>query len=142
LKLVDLLNCIPGLTVVFTPAPSRRAGAAHFLGWFGPAAKAAIPALIEALKSPDESVRGPAAESLGEIHCEPDVIIPLLITYLDDADLNDEAAAALGKFGELAKAAVPKLIPLLKINDKDLQEAVRTALKKIDPEAAAKAGVD
>ena len=67
--------------------------------------------------------------------------MPLLIGYLEDNDLRVEAAEALGDFGSAAKSSVPKLLPLLEIPDKDLRHAVTEALKKIDPEAAAKAGI-
>ena len=140
MALVEKLNGLPGININFTPASSRRGEAAMALGEFGPAAKPAIPALLQALKSNDASVHGAAIAALGKIHAEPGMIIPLLIGYLDDKDLNDEAAEALGNFGNLASSAVPKLVPLLKVPDKDLHHAVVVALKKIDPEAAAKAG--
>jgi HEAT repeat protein len=111
------------------------------LGEFGLAAKPAIPVLLQALKSADSVVHGPAIAALGKIHGEPDTIIPLLMGYLDDKELNDEAATALGNFGSPAKVALPKLIPMLKIPDKDLHNAVALALKQIDPAAAADAGV-
>lgn len=139
--LIGVLNQIPGIWVYATPAPSRRSFAANSIGRFGPAARCAIPVLIQAVKGNDAPVRGTAVSALGEIGCEPDVVIPALIACLGDDDVNDEAAEALGKFGSLAKAAVPKLIPLLKVPDKDLHTAVVEALRKIDPEAAAKAGV-
>ena len=142
LKLIEILNTLPGVSISFITAEGRRASAAMELGLFGPAGKDAIPVLMRAVKGSDPAVRGPAAEALGDIHGQPELVIPLLISCLDDDDLNDEAAGALGKFGELAKAAVPQLIPMLKLPDKDANEAARTALKKIDPEAAAKAGVN
>lgn len=134
LALVAELNSLPCIQINFTPAAGRRSSAVNDLGGFGPAAKAAIPALIQAVKGNDEGTRSSAITALGEIHGEPEVVIPLLITYLDDKDLNDEAADALGKYGTLAKAAVPRLIPLLRIPDKDLQQAVREALKQIEPD--------
>ncbi|MDB6022834.1 MAG: domain containing protein [Pedosphaera sp.] len=106
--------------------------AATYLGEFGPSAAAGIPALTHALK---EGHDGNAATSLGKIHGQPEVIIPLLMTYLDDEDLADEMAEALGNFGPLAKAAVPKLLPLLKARDRDTRQAAIVALKQIDPEA-------
>ena len=140
LTLAEKLNGLPGVNVYFTDADGRRGKAARDLGEFGPAARPAIPALLQALKAKDSAVHGPALTALGEIHCEPDIIIPLLINYLDDSNLNDEAAEALGRFGPAAKPALPKLVPLLKITDKDLHHAVVEALQKIDPKAAAEAG--
>ncbi len=141
LALIDKLNDLPGVTIYFEPADGRRALAARGLGEFGLAAKQAIPVLLQALKSNDTVVHGPAIAALGKIHGDPDTIIPLLMGYLDDKDVNDEAATALGNFGSQAKVALPKLIPMLKIPDKDLHHAVALALQQIDPAAAAQAGV-
>jgi HEAT repeat protein len=141
LALIDKLNTLPGVTIYFEPADGRRALAARGLGQFGLAAKPAIPVLLQALKSTDTAVHGPAIAALGMIHGEPDTIIPMLMGYLDDKELNDEAATALGNFGSQAKVALPKLIPMLKIPDKDLHHAVALAIKQIDPTAAAAAGI-
>ncbi|HSU52677.1 MAG TPA: HEAT repeat domain-containing protein [Candidatus Dormibacteraeota bacterium] len=141
LALVDKLNTLPGVNIYFEPADGRRALAARGLGEFGLATKPAIPVLLQALKSKDTILHGPAVGALGKIHGEPDTIIPLLIGYLDDNELNDEAATALGNFGPQAKAALPKLIPMLEIPNKDLHHALVGALKQIDPTAAAQAGV-
>jgi HEAT repeat protein len=107
----------------------------------GPAAKAAVPPLVQAFKGKDARVRAAAVGALGKIHSDPDDVIPLLMGCLDDDDLNDHAALALGRFGALSKAAIPKLIPLLNGSGKEIRYAARVALKQIDPVAAAKAGV-
>jgi HEAT repeat protein len=141
LALVEKLNNLPGILIYCTPADSRRASAARELGELGLAARAAGPVLLQALTGNDGAVRGAAAVALGKTHCEPERVIPLLMALLDDQELNDEAAEALGEFGPLSKAAVPKLISLLKTPDKDLRHAVKEALKKIDPAAVAEVGV-
>lgn len=138
--LVENLNTLPGVNILFRAADSRRAGAAAGFGEFGPPAEAAVPALLQALQGRDLAVRGPAAVSLGKIRGKPDVVIPLLIRYLEEDDLRESAAEALGEFGSLSKAAVPKLLLLFKVPDKDLHHAVEEALKSIDPDAAAQAG--
>jgi HEAT repeats len=139
LALVDKLNCLPGVVINYIPADRRRATAVDEIGEFGPLAKDAIPVLIQALKGKDGATRPAAARVLGKIHGDPDVVIPLLIDYLSDDDVNASAAEALGDFGPPAKAAVPKLVPLLKPGDKDLLKAVTEALRKIGPEASAEA---
>jgi HEAT repeat protein len=141
LALVEKLNELPGIFILSATADVRRAKAAEAIGELGAAGKSAIPALLQALKSADGAVHPSAVTALGKIRREPETIIPLLIGYLDDKNLNDEAAEALGDFGSRAKAAVPKLVSLLKVQDKDLHVAVVIALKKIDPAAAAAAGV-
>jgi len=141
LSLIETLNGLPGVHIDFATAEPRRAGAAGYLGSIGPPAKTAVPSLIQALKGPDAGLHEPAIAALGKIHSDPDVVIPLLIPYLAKDDVNDEAATALGNYGSLAREAFPKIVPLLHAKDKDARSAARIALKKIDPEAAAKAGV-
>jgi len=141
--LVDGLNHLPGLTVYFTPASGRRAGAAEGLGEFGPRAKAAIPDLVKAVKGGDTAVRGAAAIALGEIHSDPETVIPLLISCFDDSQegVPESAVEAIGGYGSLAKGVVPRLVELLKVHDKGMRHAAGLSLRKIDPEAAAKAGL-
>jgi len=141
LSLVETLNKIPGVQIQFIEAKNRRIGAANALGMIGPPAKAAVPFLVQALKRPDLDLDEAAIRALGGIHSDPEVIIPLLIPYLADNELNDEAATALGNYGSLAKAAIPNIVPLLTGRGKDARGAAIYALKKIDPEAAAMAGV-
>ena len=136
LKVIDALNSLPWITYIDPYlASSRRLKAAFDLGAFGPAGKAAIPALMQAVQSSDSAVNEEAIVSLGKIHSRPDVVIPFLIQYLDDDSRDDEAATALGEFGSLARPAVPKIILLLHSTDDDAQEAAFDALKKIDPVA-------
>ena len=134
-SLVDALNGLPGIFIQYNTASMRRNEAAIDLGAFGPPARAAIPALLRAVQSSDPTVREGAVTSLGKIHSEPEVVIPFLTKYLDDDDLNDEAATALAEFGSLARPAVPKIIPLLHAADDDAQAAAAAALQKIDPVA-------
>jgi len=141
LMLIDALNGLPGVQIYFEQADVRRAWAAGALGDLGPSAAAATPVLIEALKSNHAELHAPAMRSLGRIHSNPEVVIPLLISYMDDKDLNDDAVLALGDFGSLAKPAVPKILPMLKFPDKEARHAAQVALKKIDPAAAVAAGV-
>jgi HEAT repeat protein len=51
------------------------------------------------------------------------------------------AARGLGRFGADAHQAVPALVGLLSDANPFVRDAVSNALKEIDPEAAAKAGV-
>jgi HEAT repeat protein len=141
LFLVQALNQLPSVQIYFAEAGVRRGEAAYNIGELGPSAKSAVPALLQALKGRDVMVRAPAIEALGKIHSDPDVMIPLFMKYLEDEDLRAEAALALANYGSLAKAAVPKIIPLLHAPDKEAQSAARQALKKIDPEASGNATI-
>jgi HEAT repeat protein len=137
LALVDKLNDLPGVSIRFIPARNRRKGATSTLGYFGPAAQAAVPALIQALTGADDAVRPKAAAALGKIHGQPEVVVPLLVKYLDDEDMNEAAAVGLADYGARAKAAVPKLMQLSEKRDNPgLQTLAGRALKQIDPQAA------
>ena len=140
LALIDHLNNLPGVTIYYTPAEGRRAQAVDALGALGPRAQATIPDLIRILKGKDEAVRVAAVNALGQIKSQPDTVIPLLISSLDDPQdgIPPAAVEALGNFGALSRPAWPKLVPLLKLHDKDMQKALASALKQIDPDEAAK----
>jgi hypothetical protein len=140
--LVQSLNRIPGLRLNYSHSASRRIGAEMEIGNCGPPAKAAVPSLIQALEGSQEELHEAAIQSLGKIHANPDLVIPLLIPCLTNNDLNEDAAIALANYGPVAKAVFPNLLPLLKAGDPHTRKAARFALKRIDPEAAAKAGVD
>ncbi len=141
LAVIAQLNSLPLVHINFIEAVGRRAFAAFSLGQLGPPAKAAVPSLLQTLEGTDASVHEAAIYALGTIHSDPDVVIPILIPFLTNDDLNDDAATALGNFGSAAKVAVPNIIPLLFSKDNDARSAAKAALKKIDPAAAAKAGV-
>jgi len=108
----------------------------------------AVPALIKLLKDKNDSVREQAAFSLGCFSSEAEIVIPALIAVLQDPNNSSTgsssaagAAEGLGKLHYQAEDAVPALLTALKNPSPKLQRAAADALKTIDPEAAAKAGV-
>ena len=117
------------------------------LGNIGPAANAAVPALIPFLSDTNQSVRlgatrTMATRTLGSIHSEPGLVVPLLIKDLNAS--NPQLAitiSALGQFGKDAKPAVPALLQYLSNQNGMIWRETINALKAIDPEAAAKAGI-
>jgi HEAT repeat protein len=113
------------------------------LAFMGGDAKPATAALMETLKDSHPSERATAAMALGHIHSDPGLVVPALIEMLRDADvqLHALAATALGEFGNQGKPAVAPLIELLSQGNQDARKAATNALKAIDPEAAAQAGV-
>jgi HEAT repeat protein len=143
LALVERLNDLPGVTLYVVPAPGRRALAAAGLGALGARAELAIPELVQIIRGTDEPVRAAAVSALGHIHCQPEKVIPLLISSIDDPQdgIREAAVEALGDFGSLSRSAWPKLVALRPIRDKDLQHALGIALKRIDPDEAAKLGL-
>ena len=114
------------------------------LGGIGPAASNVVPFLLGAMTNPgphylpDSSFR-----ALGQIHAYPEQVVPLMIKFLKDADVNvrNRAITNLRLFGPDAKSAVPALIESLSDQVGYVQTNAARALKVIDPEAAAKAGI-
>lgn len=113
------------------------------LAYIGPEAKQAVPSLLRSLDEADDAERAAAALALGNIRADPQLVVPALMKCLTDKEGLDNQSAiyALSRFGADAKAAVPLLIKLLNDSDQYVRDAAKDALKAIDPEAAAKAGV-
>ncbi|MFL5496633.1 MAG: HEAT repeat domain-containing protein [Gemmatimonadales bacterium] len=74
-------------------APQTRNAAAYEISGMGPAAAAAVPALIDALDDPEASVRFPVTVALAEIGPQAKAAVPKLKKMVDD-EINDEVAAA------------------------------------------------
>ena len=137
--------------------PPLRMEIAGTLGRIGPLATAAVPSLLRGTSDPDDTVRGNSLFALGRIQAEPELVVPALIKALSDSSpyVRMAAAEALEPFGSNATRAVPALVQLLHDTDENptlrsqgdpvVQYSIRRhaedALKAIDPEAAAKAGV-
>jgi HEAT repeat protein len=75
------------------PAPQTRNAAAYEISGMGPSAAAAVPALIQALDDPEESVRFPVTVALGEIGPAAKAAVPRLKKMAEE-ETNDEVAAA------------------------------------------------
>src|SRR5512145_2563557 len=73
-------------------APATRNAAAYEIASLGPAAKPAVPALIEALDDPDAAVRFPVTVALGEIGPDAAAAVPRLKQMMFE-EINDEIAA-------------------------------------------------
>ena len=117
------------------------------LGQFGTQATSAVPTLLTMLKS---DARGTAAIALVQI--EPDnktrinSLMPILIENIEgiggtNINYRSTTADALASIGEMAKPAVPALLKAAQITTGYEQQRIVIALKKIDPEAAANAGL-
>lgn len=117
---------------------------AFALGAIGPKAKAGVPTLIDASKEPIP-MRLAAIDALGKIGPSAEAAVPQLIRFLSDPDfpvrLRSEAALALIG-APAAKPAVPKLLQLYKAEPiEEWRESAGEALKKIDPQVAARSGI-
>jgi HEAT repeat protein len=119
--------------------------AAGALSCYGQEARMAAPALFRATQDTDVGVRLSAFWALGDIRPDPLLAIPVLVAGLDDPfwPARANVARALQNYGPDAKAAVPALIKLVAASHSAGIEGdpFSDALKAIDPEAAAKAGV-
>jgi HEAT repeat protein len=74
-------------------SPQTRNAAAYEIAGMGPAAAAAVPALIEALDDPIPAVRFPVTVALMEIGPAAKAAVPRLQTMMDE-EINDEIAAS------------------------------------------------
>jgi HEAT repeat protein len=134
---------IPSLMGIYERNPAARVDVLYCLSCIGPAAEEAVPWLLQKLPDTDSRVRSRAISALGEIHAQSDRVVPVLINYLSDSNsmVRVDAALALSSYKADAKPAVPALIDLLNDKDKGVKNSAAFALKRIDPEAAAKAGL-
>jgi adenylate cyclase len=85
------------MTDMMSDDPFRRRIAAKRLGWFGPAAAPAVPALVAALQ--DEIVRQEAVKSLGKIGPEAKAAVPALRAIENESMIGPFAKDALAEIG-------------------------------------------
>jgi len=151
--------------------PKVAARAVATLAIMGPQTPAVIPALIDALQQESSHCRIEAAQALGHFRpVAKEVVSALTEAFQQESSrsVRIAAAEALGRIGPDAKEAVPALVEALKqyrvkwareredgdgdwrlteasfeaLKDKECFYAAAVALIDIDPEAAAKAGLD
>lgn len=88
-------------------SPQTRNAAAYEIAGMGPAAVAAVPALIEALDDPIAAVRFPVTVALKEIGPAAKAAVPRLVVMMDE-EINDEiAASARRALRHIDPASVP-----------------------------------
>ena len=100
---------------------------------YGPAAEAAVPALVDSLGDNDARIRRATVEALGAIGSNAEAAVPALVECLDDSDTNVRRAAAeaLGNIGPKAEPAVSSLVECLDDNDTNVRRAAAEALGNI-----------
>jgi len=108
------------------PAPAARTNTIKTLADGG---LAAVPVLLELLRSDSSEVRWTAADALGQIGPDAAGAAEALGAALKDDDplVRRVAAEALGKIGPDARAAVPALIDML--NTEDRLHAVKALIR-------------
>jgi hypothetical protein len=109
-------NAVPALVAIFESnlAPFPQQAVPGILGQIGPAAEAAIPALVRGLTHTNLFVRHNVIFALGQIQAQPKLVVPVLTECLNDPEafVRAGAAQALESFGEHAQSAVPALLEL------------------------------
>lgn len=117
------------------PDDARR-GAAIRLALAGPAARAALPVLIDRLSDPNPAVRLAAAQAAWEIDRDVDLVMPVLVDLLasGQSEIRIGATYALGRMGDSAADAVPELARLLKGCRSVERLLLAASLVRIDPE--------
>ena len=153
------------------PPHLERERAAVLLGRMGPMAKPAIPVLVKVIKEGQGwYVRRVAVWALGSIGGPDGSAIAAVTESLNDKDpmvrynaahalmamdpqtaepstgdlfpnIRIEVAIALGELGKDAQPAVPALTALLRDTNRVIRTFATNAMRRIDPNAAAKAGV-
>jgi HEAT repeats/HEAT repeat len=125
--------------------PDVRYVAVFTLRCLGPTAKDALPALITCINDSEFTVQDDAVIGLGTLQQEPERVVPILIDFLQkhskDTILCPDAMGALSTFRAQANPAVPLLLRLLQDEQANIRSAATNALRQIDPQEAAKAGV-
>ena len=121
-----------------------RRHAAEVLAGIGPEAKAAVPALIQALRGGNSqisktfypTVHCNAADSLVQIGSQAKEVVPDLIQALNDPDesVRYYVAEVLGRIEPKDKSAVPALTQALNDPDRAVRRNAAWALKKINIE--------
>ena len=137
------LGCAPEGFRVRSGATGRAIAAAAALERIGAPARSALPALQQALTANNVNLRVAAAQALAVIEPkQADVAVTTLTPLLKQDEFpRSLALPALGVIGPGAKAAVPMLLELAGNKNPSVSREAVEALKKIDPEAAAQAGI-
>lgn len=137
-------DAIPVLLAALTNQDWRvRHAVASGLGSARSDADVIVPALIARLQDNQRLVQCAAAFSLGELHTKAELVVPALTNTFPSADslLRITILDSLQQFGSQATQAIPTIVSALKDENGDVRESAAWAFKQIDPEGAAKAGV-
>lgn len=118
-----------------------RGEAAWALARVGPLAPSTVATLRAAMDDHSGHVGVRAAEAFWKVSGDAGRAVLALVARLGDPAIRQAAVQALNRIGQDGKPAVPALLIALKSKDRLFRESVVMALRKIDPEAAAKAGL-
>jgi HEAT repeat protein len=102
---------------------------------FGVRGAKAVPALCNALKSPDGITTEEAAVALGKIGAHAPMAVPALIAYLKDGGARHRkyAIEGLRGYADDAQEAIPLIKEALKDEDHDTRAMAEDALRRMTP---------
>ena len=137
---------VPALIEGMDLGQYARSMASQALAAIGPDARPALPGLRQALTDPDLRVQVEAAHAIWKIEKQAGEVVPILENAAvfegsDRSGFRYPALSYLGQMGPAAKSAFPTLLKAWQERKDGNKAAMATALKAIDAEAAAKAGV-
>jgi HEAT repeat protein len=132
----EAAKVLPVLSELCKPATAKRLRLAALasLAQLGPAAKPALPVLVEALKDSDAELRQAASLALAKLGPAARPALAALAEALKDSDrsIRQNAVISLGKIGPEAKDTAPALGKLLlQEKDRDLRLQIVIALGEI-----------
>ena len=136
------VTALPDLLQLMSNAAASveaRWNAVRTIGKIGPEAVTALPALIDELDHPEDTIREHAAEAIGDLGpSTAELGVPALRGVLNDpyVKVRRDAVRSLGYIGPAAAAAVDDILPLLQDPEQIVRVAAREALQKIAPERA------
>jgi HEAT repeat protein len=129
-------SAVPDLIEIYRQgiSESSRAWTARSLGAIGPAAKQAIPLLLQGATNSSAMVRWGSVLALGDIHSQASTVMPVLTTALNDQNVRVRVSActSLARFGAEAKGALPALSGLLNHSDRNVRTAASSAIESIN----------
>jgi HEAT repeat protein len=114
-----------------------REQAALALGKLGEHARESLPELRELAQKHSLSTRVAAAHAVWDISRDIDFVLPILIEETEATNHQLDALRALADIGPAAKGAVPRLVPLLRHADAEVQMLAADVLGAIGPDAKA-----
>jgi len=103
----------------------------------------AVPVIIELLNNPNDQIAYRAAELLGEMRKDSFLAVPALVHAATGTNVLVATVAlnSLTKFPEQSQVIVPVLVKILEQTTGTFRWSAAEALNRIDPAAAAKAGM-
>jgi len=130
----------PLLAALSDPRHSNRVEIIHAISELETNAGPAVPVLVECLQEQDAEVFRAAADVLGYLKLEPEIVVPALAGGLTSQDYESRIRSAedLMEFEGAAKPAVPSLLQALDDRDAWVRNAAEYALERIAPEELAK----